>query len=302
MASIDPDSNQWQQLPLRLQTDLEHGGRWTSLRTDDGAGSGREWLWRNDDAAVAADRQVVDAERIAGGGEFVDAGGGEECFPQVRGVPDHGIAWVTPWSGEPARARVDTAYGTLNRQITHRQNSVRVDYDIEARHDFVHAAHLLLELSTDARLDFPAATPMMTVLDWPVAGEQTSGTWPQLPAAGKHRAAEHRAAEHRAGEDLAGDDLSLLGEADGTARCAIVTGVCEVWVVDQEQALRLRWDGSAATAAMVWRNLEGFPADSPYRSIGIEPMMGTGAAMDEDGSLPAGQYQWWIEIEAWQRR
>src|SRR5581483_10582739 len=52
------------------RTDLEHGGRWTSLRL-----GGREWLWQRADPARAG---------VAPGDAFVDAGGLEECVPTVR--------------------------------------------------------------------------------------------------------------------------------------------------------------------------------------------------------------------------
>lgn len=278
MSPDRPGPSEWPRVPVRLETDLEHGGRWTSLRT--GEGTGREWLWHNANSRTRAERLGVDPEAIAGGAGFIDAGGGEECFPQVRGVPDHGIAWCTPWRGAPAEATVDTGYGTLTRRIGRRGDAVRIDYEVEATGEFVHAAHLLLELSERARLEFGTADPAMTVLDWPGPGEQAGGTWPTLPVVG----------------DRGGDDLSRFGAADGTARCAIVTGVDRAFLVDGDGALEVAWGGDDPTAAMVWRNLEGFPEDGPYRSIGFEPMLGTSAGMDEVGAVPAGRHHWWIEL------
>lgn len=277
--TFDPsNSADWSPVPARLETDLEHGGRWTSIRT--GAGPGREWLWHNGCAQTQAQRLVVDPDEIADGAGFVDAGGGEECFPQIRGVPDHGIAWCTRWRGTPGEATVGTGYGTLTRRIVSRGDAVRIDYEIEATKDFVHAAHLLLELGERARLEFDTSGPPMTVLDWPEQGQQTNGTWPTLPVVG----------------DRGGDDLSRFGAADGTARCAIITGVDRARLVDGDQALEVTWGGDAPTAAMIWRNLEGFPDDAPYRSIGFEPMLGTAAGMDEAGAVPAGHHHWWIEL------
>lgn len=274
----------WTPVPLVLQTDLDHGGRWTSLRT---AGTdAREWLWRNEDPATSAERLAVDPDAVAAGGGFVDAGGGEECFPQVRGVPDHGIAWALPWTAGDAGvhgaavASVRTAYGTLTRRITDRDGTVRIDYEIQAERPFVHAAHLLLALSERAGLEFATVEPPMTVLDWPREGESSAGTWPTLPVTG----------------GAGGDDLSRFGAADGTARCAIVTGVNRAFLVDGDQALDIAWGSTSPTAAMIWRNLKGFPEQAPYRSIGFEPMLGTGAGMDEAGAVPAGRHHWWIEL------
>ena len=36
----------------------------------------------------------------------MDAGGGEECWPTVRGEPDHGAAWSRTWSGHPSDATI----------------------------------------------------------------------------------------------------------------------------------------------------------------------------------------------------
>lgn len=280
----------WTPVPLVLQTDLDHGGRWTSLRTGTSlrtAGTdAREWLWHNEDPATDAERLAVDPDAVAAGGGFVDAGGGEECFPQVRGVPDHGIVWALPWTPEDtgvdgsAVARVRTAYGTLVRRISDRDGTVRVDYEITAERPFVHAAHLLLDLGEQARLEFPVDRAPMTVLDWPREGEVSRGSWPTLPVA----------------EGRGGDDLSRFGPADGTARCAIVTGVDRAVVIDGGRALEIAWGSQSPIAAMVWRNLEGFPDQGPYRSIGFEPMLGTAAGMDEVGAVPAGRHHWWIEM------
>jgi hypothetical protein len=53
----------------------------------------------------------------------------------------------------------------------------------------------------------------------------------------------------------------------------------------------------------VWRNLGGFPDDGPYRSIGVEPMLGSvfdiAEAQQPDDAVtvpPAGCVEWELEI------
>ena len=101
-------SLEWQPVPLTVDTDLRHGGRWTSLRTEH-----REWLWTNPVPEMTRARR-----RVTSGAAFVDAGGAEECFPTIRGKPDHGDAWTRVWSAEGSTAIVDVPdVGRLSRRI-----------------------------------------------------------------------------------------------------------------------------------------------------------------------------------------
>jgi hypothetical protein len=46
--------------------------------------------------------------------------------------------------------------------------------------------------------------------------------------------------------------------------------------------LRFTWNAPGhdeLCSLLVWRNLRGWPADAPYRSIGIEPTMGLAAEL-----------------------
>lgn len=266
-----PIGGPWHAVPLAWHTDLDHGGRWWSLTT-----AQREWLWTNPAAATAAARVEVRA-----GEGFVDAGGGEECFPNVRGVPDHGDAWTQVWSGSRLAAHVDTAYGRLERRVTE-AGLLRVDYRVEPTGErptegptgpLTHAVHLLVDVSPRARLVVPGADAM-TVLDHPVPGRDARATWPTID----------------------GVDLSLLGPDDATARCAVLRGLAErgpaeAYVVDGDAALGLRWAADGAREGlMLWRNLGGWPSEHPYRSVGVEPLV------ELDG--PAS---WWLEVRAYER-
>lgn len=265
-------------VPLTVMTDLALGGRWTSLRAGE-----REWLWTNP-AVSPAERA-----RVRPGVAFVDAGGGEECFPSVTGMPerghDHGDVWCRPWVGEPADAAARTHDGlTLRRQLTEQAGVVRADYQITGPPGapFLHAVHLLLEVSESARLHVPG-TPRVRVLDHPEPGASIETVWPVA----------------------VGVPADRLGPDDGTATCAIVASTA-VEILDGDHLLALRWgaDPGTPTSFMLWRNLGGWPAATPYRSIGIEPMLGaTGsladAAPEETAIVPAtGAIGWWLEIAA----
>ena len=102
-------SMEWRPVPLTLDTDPRHGGRWTSLRTRIASGCGPIQTRR---------RRELDGG-VAPGAAFVDAGGVEECFPTIRGQPDHGDAWTRAWSAEGPTAVVDVpGVGRLSRRIS----------------------------------------------------------------------------------------------------------------------------------------------------------------------------------------
>ena len=71
--------------------------------------------------------------------------------------------------------------------------------------------------------------------------------------------------------------LDRLRPDDGSAVCALLPGCSEVILIDGGDALRLRWESPQqpdACSLLLWRNLRGWPAGAPYRSVGIEPMVG----------------------------
>lgn len=262
-------SEAWRPVPLEVAVDLMHGGRWTSLR-----GAGREWLWANPDPAVLAARPGVRP-----GDAFVDAGGVEECFPSVRGRSDHGDVWSRPWTGTPDDSAVDLPGGTrLARRISADDGAVRVEHAITGAPGtrFVHAVHALLDLSPSARLVIPGATTMS------VLGDETDSTdaWPS--------------------------GLDVLGPDDGTATCVIIPRCGEVTVVDGAHALTFAWTFPAEPdlgSVMIWRNLGGWPAGGPYRSIGVEPMIGRTADPATDASSAccldaSGHARWSLRVTA----
>lgn len=222
---------------VAVSVDLHHGGRWTSLRHGP-----VEWLWRRD----APDRSLA-----APGSAFVDAGGLEECFPTIRGIPDHGDVWCRPWTGDDRRASVETAAFSLTRNISVAGATVTVDYTLMAppRYPFVWAGHLLLDVSERARLEGPGGAPVRVFK----AGE----TWVR-----------------RVWPEAGGLRLDRLGPDDGTAVSAVAETPA-MGVRDDARRLDLAVEAPGQpTAVGIWRNLRGWPRPRPYRSIGVEPMLG----------------------------
>jgi hypothetical protein len=142
----------------------------------------------------------------------------------------------------------------------------------------VHAVHALLDVAPDARLEIPG-THTMHVLDV----EDPVRPWPS--------------------------GLDRLGPDDGTAVCAVIPGCREVTVVDGDHSLRFAWDSAEdrdRCSLMVWRNLHGWPASGPYRSIGVEPMVGSAADLSLAGPADCvelsddGLFSWTLRITAYQ--
>lgn len=276
--SRPPEPAGWESTPLTLTTDLDHGGRWTSLATSD-----REWLWSN--PALAGSRRTVRP-----GDDFVDAGGAEECFPTIRGTPDHGEVWSRRWEGRESAAVVRAPGATLERRVE-ADDAVAVRYRITTGpgRPFLHALHVLLDVSPDALLQAPGVRSMQ-VLDHPEPGAVTLATWP----------------------DGTGVPLHRLGPDDGTATAACLLECTTATVVDGEDALSFAWQISGETdqrlcSLLLWRNLGGWPPSAPYRSIGVEPMVGRGADLATIGPEDAaradssGLFTWTLEITAWRR-
>lgn len=257
--------------PLEWHVDLVHGGRWTSWR-----GGDREWLWHNPRIPIE------ERTRARPGAAFIDAGGAEECFPTIRGLPDHGDVWSRRWSGTCRDAAVDVpGVGRLVRTIG-TGPALDIGYRIDGTPGtrFLHALHALLAVTDRAVLELPDAGRMI-VLDDPHPDRR----WPA--------------------------GLDRLGPDDGTAVCAIVPGVRRAVIIDgddrTQDRLELEWECPEAPelcSLMLWRNLRGWPAQSPYRSIGIEPMVGRAAelatASPDDCPVigPSGTFGWSVQVRS----
>ncbi|WP_327233481.1 hypothetical protein OG349_05380 [Streptomyces sp. NBC_01317] len=257
-----------------IVTDLAHGGRWTSL-----AAGGREWLWHRDEPRRAG---------VGPGDAFADAGGLEECVPTVRGTPDHGDAWSRPWRRDryDESESVDCPDFRFTRRVSAGTGRTVVDYRLAAApgYRFLWAAHALLEVSGQARA---VMTGGAAVRLYPDGGAGwIPGSWPET----------------------AGVRLDRLGPDDGTALGAVVD-TREVSVRDGDDALHFALEaGDQPVSVALWRNLGGFPEDTPYRSIGVEPMLGRVFDLAEAGEAdaarvgPSGEVHWRLTVTATRHR
>ncbi|MFE6489119.1 hypothetical protein ACFVGN_40175 [Streptomyces sp. NPDC057757] len=255
-------------LPVRATTDPDHGGRWTSLTA-----GGREWLWHRDEPR---------RRTVRPGDPFADAGGLEECVPTVRGLPDHGDAWSRPWRRAGETDLVECPDFRLTRRIGERGDALVVDYLLAAEpgYRFVWAAHALLDLTPAARIGVTG--PAVTRL-YPDGGDRwAAGDWPRVD----------------------GVPLDRLGPDDGSAVGAVVL-TPRVSVYDGADSLHLSVEAEGQPVAVaLWRNLGGFPEGTPYRSVGVEPMLGrvfdrAAAHEDDTAVVPrTGEVAWRLTVTA----
>jgi hypothetical protein len=240
--------------------DAAHGGRWTSLN-----GGGREWLWH---------RHEPRRDQVVVGDAFADAGGLEECVPTVRGAPDHGDAWSRAWTPldeEGLEHVVGCTDFELVRRISVDDGVVVADYHLSADpgYRFIWAGHALLDVGSQAGVEmdldtkvrlFPEAAALLRS-PWPDGAAWVEGDWP-APAGVRL-------------DTLGPDDGSAVGAVAYSAGTGAHAGAATALVVDGPDMLRVtvQADGQP-TAIALWRNLGGFPQPEPYRSIGVEPMLG----------------------------
>lgn len=203
-------------------------------------------------------------------------------MPTVRGLPDHGDAWSRPWRRDGHRDVVECPEFRLTRRLGTDAGAAVADYTLAAEpgYRFVWAAHALLDLSQAARIaiEGPAVTRL-----YPDEGARwVTGTWPRV----------------------SGVPLDRLGPDDGTAVGAVVLAP-HVSVHDGQDTLHLSVEAPGQPVSIaLWRNLGGFPRGAPYRSVGVEPLLGRvfdrTAAQDGDTAVvPAsGEVTWRLTITA----
>jgi hypothetical protein len=257
-----------------IDVDLQHGGRWTSLRGP----AGREWL---------STRRVAlpDREAALPGSAFVDAGGLEECVPTIAGAYDHGDCWARPWNGDAYAASVRGDHFDLDRSISIHGARVVARYRLTAEPGFrfVWAGHASLDLSESAQLVAPAGARTRY---WP----QHWRTWPDL--------------DQREGPWPAPDGTPLDRlPADGSSVFFMLIDQPELLIEDRAR-LQFRLDAPGQPIAIaVWRNLGGWPENAPYRGIAIEPAIGWHFDRDlagegETGIVGGGgSVEWQLTIE-----
>ncbi|TDU91732.1 hypothetical protein EV138_5345 [Kribbella voronezhensis] len=278
------------ELPLpanEVTVDLDDGGRWTSLFL-----GGREWLWTGPG--------LLSGPRT-GRTSYVDVGGLDECFPTVRGTPDHGGLWNQPWGSLDEDDDWDVVQygdavllrrfngGETPAEITE-TGAIWADYRLIASpgYRFTWTAHALLDCSVGTTLIAPACTicrlypeaaPLLNTpsLPW------TEASWPSP----------------------GGIELETYGPTDGSAVGGVLVDLSAISVRDGNAELTLSLScPEQPTSVAVWRNLGGFPERTPYRSLGVEPMLGRVFDLAEAGpgdaaTVPAsGELTWRLVVSA----
>lgn len=269
-----------------VAVDLEDGGRWTSLTL-----GGREWFWSGPGSHTGPRDDL---------GSYVEVGGLDECFPTVRGTPDHGGLWNQPWSSLDDDEDWD-AVQFKDAVLLRRFNGGDVPADAETHtiwtdyrliappgYRFIWVAHALLDCAVGAFIDAPdAATCRLypeaadLIGSWPESAPWVEVSWPS---------------------EL---ELATYGPTDGTAVGAVLVDCPTASVVDGPLELSLSLDcPGQPTSIALWRNLGGFPVDAPYRSLGVEPMLGkvfdlAEAGPDDAAVVPAaGELTWRLVASA----
>lgn len=255
---------------FQVEVEPHLGGRWTLLIDP----RGRQWLWSRPDPARSSVRD---------GQPFVDVGGIEECFPTINGKPDHGAVWTQRWVPDGEGLVVTGEDFALHRRITV-GTEVVASYELVAAPGlrFIWAMHALLQPDVGTEVLAPNGHPTSC---WAGAREPVEGRWPQP----------------------LGVPWSALHDDDGSAAFVVLPGLDQVSVKAPDGgALRFRLTAPGQPGAIgVWRNLGGFPVDphSPYRSLGVEPMIGLVpdlALADEHqaGLVPEhGRVRWSVTID-----
>lgn len=162
--ALDPPSSTADLPANEVAVDLDDGGRWTSLVL-----GGREWLWTGP-GLISGPRSDLTT--------YVDVGGLDECFPTVRGTPDHGGLWNQPWGSLDEDEDWDAVqYGeaVLLRRFNggdppaemDETGAIWVDYHLvaPAGFQFIWAAHALLDCAVGAKLDIPTGTECRAYVD-----------------------------------------------------------------------------------------------------------------------------------------
>jgi hypothetical protein len=180
---------------------------------------------------------------------------------------------------------VDCPDFRLTRRIDTDSGAAVADYTLTAEpgYRFVWAAHALLELSASARLGIEG--PAVTRLYPDEGARWVTGAWPLVD----------------------GVPLDRLGPDDGTAAGAVVL-TPRISVQDGRDTLHLSVEAAGQPVSIaLWRNLGGFPCDAPYRSVGVEPLLGrvfdrSEAADGDTAVVPAsGHVTWRLTITAHRR-
>lgn len=296
-----------------VAVDLDDGGRWTSLLL-----GGREWLWTGP-GLLSGPRTGLTS--------YVDVGGLDECFPTVRGFPDHGALWNQPWGSLDEDEDWDVVQhdeaillrrfngGDTPAGVTE-SGAIWADYRLvaPAGYRFTWTAHALLDCAVGTTLLAPHGT---TCHLYPEAAAHLTDadSSPARPAAATSPRAISPAASPTTSATApwfeaswptpGGIEMETYGPTDGSAIGAVLVDLSTISVRDgdDELTMTLSCPGQPVSVAL-WRNLGGFPEGTPYRSLGVEPMLGRVFDLAEAGPGDAaivpesGELTWRLVVSA----
>jgi hypothetical protein len=254
---------------IQLHVEPHLGGRIASIIDS----RGRERLWNRPDPRR---RDVVP------GGAFVDVGGVEECFPTFED-PDHGEVWSRRWREEGDWLVADMADARLSRRIEVDPTGFTSRYELEAEpgYRFVWAFHALLAPHDVREVEVPQGGK---VLSWPAGyqGAAREDLWPRVGV------------EPR---------FDRVGPDDGTAVFALIpdAALAVVHSLSGSFTTTLVPDDVQPVAVGIWRNLGNWPEVTPYRSWGVEPMIGwhprRDRAGERSGLVRSGRIGWTLRVD-----
>jgi galactose mutarotase-like enzyme len=275
---------------------------------------GREWLWRNDQIALAQPRP--DASFVA----TADSGGWDECFPTVGpspvpgaapgtpALPDHGELWGAPWTS--------SVYGhasgaTLTASTTGRLLPYEFHREITLD-PHAPVMHLRYRIRNRGTSPFPwiwSAHPLVNV---------QPGTTLEVPSMHQVRiAAVHGLAELSVGDIVSWPDafggqngqfvfpeqgawaVKLFGDVGRSGRMTLV---------DPRRGERLELVVRPEEVPQVglWINNRGWapPQRRPYYNLGLEPAIGAPDRLDDavrDWNMaqtlePGGERSWSVDV------
>ena len=266
----------------------------------------REWLHVNPHLAYRLPTYGADYVR-----DF-DAGGFDECFPNIGAgpfpaapwshaqLPDHGEVWALPWTVEEGKEEITLrVHGVqlpyqLQKTLALRDNVLHSAYRLTNptpfAMPFIWSSHPTFAVTPGMRLAIPAqrvkvygsqgAFPAQAgvTVAWPVIDGEDFSILPPYSAA---RAAKLFFSGLDSGE------VSIIGAKDGS-RCT------------------LRFDPVRVPHLGVWMNSGGWagvPGVAPYYNLAVEPCIGTSDdlaaawAAGTAGTAPAGgMVEWWLDL------
>lgn len=276
---------------------------------------GREWLWRNDQMALAAPRH--DASFV----ETADSGGWDECFPTVSPsvvpgaapgtpmLPDHGELWSASWTSSVYQngggtALAASAMGRIlpyefQRELTvdPQEPVMRLRYRVRntgtSPFPWIWCAHPLFNVQPGTALELPTMHQVRldAVHGIPDLSRNDIVSWPG-PFGGDGRRFVFPGAGAWA--------VKLFGDVGPSGRMALVDPRAG-------ERLEMRVRPDEVPQVGIWINNRGWAPGGrrPYANLGLEPAIGAPDSLEDAvrdwrtaQTLEPGEERSWA-LEVW---